>query len=256
MDHLSYCKRPYVSRLKRELESDPDRIKVYRKGAFPLDPSEALPSPLRPGGEPPALKLPSASANPQQRAATDAENAEKIHRWLPEMSEVQAADERLWVHLTHTTFMEYSRRRWPPNKVAEVVDHWFLRSPGLSGLRRNAVARLWWAAHLTASPWDRDPALAFLKAGDPLMYTRVLLSSQDLFQHLMERKYGGNLRLRVCLLAAIAPYLKKGTNMAKLSQEVTKRINLIQSYRALDSMSPNDLKAELDSLVAATAGSI
>ncbi len=42
MDHLSYCKRPYVSRLKRELESDPDRIKVYRKGAFPLDPSEAL----------------------------------------------------------------------------------------------------------------------------------------------------------------------------------------------------------------------
>ena len=71
-----------------------------------------------------------------------------------------------------------------------MLDHWFISGKGLAALRRNAVARLWWAAHLTCAPWESDPKLAPFKNADRYFYTKVLLRSQQVFQDTIERDFG------------------------------------------------------------------
>jgi hypothetical protein len=63
-----------------------------------------------------------------------------------------ARDPRLWVYLTHTSLMAYSRKRWPipdddEKAVAHIRKHFF--AIGTRGIERdNAVSRLWWMAVL------------------------------------------------------------------------------------------------------------
>ena len=63
-----------------------------------------------------------------------------------------ARDPRLWVYLTHTSLLAYTRKRWPipvdDNKaVAHIRKHFF--AAGNRGIERdNAASRLWWMATL------------------------------------------------------------------------------------------------------------
>src|ERR1700690_2042915 len=42
----------------------------------------------------------------------DCKNSIELFKQLKNMNKVQANDKRLWVCLTHTRFLEYTRRRW------------------------------------------------------------------------------------------------------------------------------------------------
>lgn len=63
-----------------------------------------------------------------------------------------ARDDRLWTYLTHTTLLEYSRKRWPIPEddeaaVSHIKKHLFVA--GTRGIERdNAASRLWWMAAL------------------------------------------------------------------------------------------------------------
>ncbi len=71
---------------------------------------------------------------------------------LSGLTPVMAREERLWVYLTHTYFLEYSRTRWPiPDDDEEAVKHirTHFFAKGARGIERdNAVSRLWWMAYL------------------------------------------------------------------------------------------------------------
>jgi hypothetical protein len=75
-----------------------------------------------------------------------------VFNGLPRVSAYLARDHRLWVYLTHTILLDYSRSRWPipqdsEKAIAHIKKHFF--SSGARGIERdNAVSRLWWMASI------------------------------------------------------------------------------------------------------------
>lgn len=186
------------------------------------------------------------------RTANDADNAVKIYNYLGPLSRTQAADSRLWATLTHTTFWDYCKKRWPVdgNSAEYIYEHWFeKKGAGLGALRRNAISRLWWAAHLTLAPWEQNQELEVFRCSDRAKYTHILLSQAQIFMDILERSYGSNLRLRICLLDSLSKYLPLMSNKDDLSKEVSKTLNLVLKHRQIDAMHINDLRLLLDDLV-------
>ncbi len=127
-------------------------------------------------------------------ASQDIENAILLHSsFKGVLKPVQAADRRLWVALTHTSFYPYMVHRWPvENSVNDhgtngtVTDRYFASR----GLFRNGISRLYWLAELTY-----DESLE-----DPYEYTRFLMEYQDLINQVDGRSLCRNKDvLRACL---------------------------------------------------------
>lgn len=82
----------------------------------------------------------------------EVENCVALFRAMGKLSHYLARDERLWVYLTHTDLLKYSRTRWPiPEDDEKAVKH--IRTHfhviGARGIERdNAASRLWWMASL------------------------------------------------------------------------------------------------------------
>ena len=113
------------------------------------------------------------------------ENTISLHSALKDLSPSQAADERLWVWLSHGPYWEYMRHRWPVEKVdgsfqRYVLEHYFLGD--VRSLVRHGLARLWWFGYST---YVKD-------AEDPYALTRLLLHTTDARQSLLERKFWRN----------------------------------------------------------------
>lgn len=75
-----------------------------------------------------------------------------IHEAMGMIPAYLARDSRLWVYLTHTSLIEYTRKRWPipvddERAVAHIRKHFY--ADGTRGVERdNAASRLWWMASL------------------------------------------------------------------------------------------------------------
>ena len=84
---------------------------------------------------------------------SDFENSVLLYDQLKHLNETEASDERLWVYLTHVTFWEYMRMRWPienvDNPVSRIRERYFMRGSSIESITRSGIARLWWYAHLT-----------------------------------------------------------------------------------------------------------
>jgi len=153
------------------------------------------------------------------RVTDDVENAIALYEAYSHLNETQASDPRLWTYLAHVTYRDYVQARWPlvgtaelvgtdsavASKVTEsIMDHWFVSERNDRTLRRHALARLWWAVHLTISPWIKEPVFfADLEVEDAYRFTRVLLSKQDIYQQLLERSLGRDRRLLITMLEYI-----------------------------------------------------
>lgn len=104
-----------------------------------------------------------------------------IYEAMRDIPPYLARDSRLWVYLTHTLLLEYSRKRWPiPNDdekaVAHIRKHFF--ASGARGIERdNAASRLWWMANLC----DRVDGLSLL---DALI---IFLHQYDVRANIIER---------------------------------------------------------------------
>jgi hypothetical protein len=192
----------------------------------------------------------------QQMAATDLDNAIHLHMWLGSLPETVASDQRLWITLTHREFFAYTKWRWPVQLVEgdaaktaaaerHVIAHWFFKGAGLAAMRRNAVARLWWAAHLTCAPWEKDDQLQSFTNEDRYFFTRVLLSNQDIYQGLIEREFAVNRRILTALLALIARDVPGRANSPFITKLLV-RLNLMARFRELTAIPATTLIDELD----------
>jgi hypothetical protein len=187
----------------------------------------------------------------EKASDNDAENAILIYGYLTGLSRVQAADPRLWTTLTHTTFWSYCQGRWPSaNKKDYVLEHWFyFKGRGLAALRRNAISRLWWAAHLTVAPWEKSTDLTDFKSSDRYKYTKIMLNQQQTFQDIIEREYGSNLNLRICILDSLDRFHKHVSNKDELTKSVAVKLTLLLKSRKLDALSISELRQVMDQLV-------
>ena len=171
----------------------------------------------------------------------DAENALLVYRSLKGMTPTLAHDEGLWVWATHGPYLEFARRRWLKDdgdrkKLAKAVRlHFFAR--GARGLvRNNAVASLWWWAHI-ASRYERAELRETLE---------ILLSYTDLRTGILERPTTARspkvFRAIMDVLrdsAAASNFNLSGRSVYRLW---LKKINMAGEKKMLDAMSEADLR--------------
>ena len=241
---LKIISSAYFQELERALGSA-DTLDRYRQSEpIQLDDDRLLLTPIVIEQRSPELVVAEGRAS---RARDDAQNAIKIYQWLPRLSRTQAWDRRLWATLCHHPFFGYVRSRWTEftsdarKDATYVARHWFLGAKGKAALRTNAIARLWWAAHLTWKPWEKDPELGRFETTNGAHYTEILLSNQQFYFDIVERDFGSNLRVRICLLDALQERRDEVASDTSLSGEVAKRLNLVARTRHLDAMSVEEL---------------
>lgn len=229
-----------------------DGIARYREpGSFEFAPEQLLEFPHVTTSDPPNLVV--AEDSRRGRASAEFEHALSIYNWLGPLSETEARDPRLWAWIAHVPFAGYTRMRWPipaDTKGARnsILDHWFVRGEGRSSLRRHAIARLWWAVHLTRAPWEQDAALLPLRnKDDPFVYTRLLLGNQDVFFHTLEREFGSDRRILIALLEVIKRSKRAPGPLVKW---LAKEVNLACRYRELDLLPIEELISLMESLEA------
>lgn len=241
-----------LATMRQRVESDSSVKLIYSRGPhYPLPTDTQLLNTLIEVPEPfPEL------VTGGSRAEEDTLNAIKVYEYLGPLNRTQAADPRLWTTLTHTTFWDYCRRRWQAKgKDANyILEHWFERpGGGLGALRRNAISRLWWAAHLTVAPWERDRSLAHLQSSDRFRFTRALLSQAQVFQDVIEREFGSNLRLRTLLLRSLERHLPTVSQRDSLSKAASTSLLLVLKNRHLDALPLTEAESVIESVVARAA---
>ena len=91
-----------------------------------------------------------------KRGELELENCKIIYSKLINVSESQAADERLWAGLCNNTFYDYVRRRWNydnlPLKDAKkdsepILSRFFFKGGVSGGKYRNSLSKCWWVGH-------------------------------------------------------------------------------------------------------------
>ena len=173
------------------------------------------------------------------RVSHDIENAILVHNAFPNLTRVEAGDPRLWIRLTHFEGWAYMRKRWdvgqhaedPDKAVRYALQHYFLAGSSPSrALTRNGISRLWWYAYLT-----HDPART-----DPYELTRVLLSTLDIAQQLLERNFGRADRVRTGFLEYLRDCGDTLGNTGREKREhirhLAKQLNLRGGLSLLDTM--------------------
>lgn len=91
-----------------------------------------------------------------KRGELELENCKIIYSKLINISESQAADERLWAGLCNKTFYDYVRKRWgydnlplrDAKKDSEpVLSRFFFKGGVSAGKFRNTLSKCWWVGH-------------------------------------------------------------------------------------------------------------
>ncbi|MDD5199832.1 MAG: DUF6339 family protein [Terrimicrobiaceae bacterium] len=170
----------------------------------------------------------------------DAEASQLIFQWLSNLTPVQAADERLWVLLTHSTFSEYVHKRWGDSlerseKPTELIlDRWFFRGIGLRRLFHNGISRLWWFGWVTH---DNQRA-------NPFELTDALLSLQEIQVAFLERSIGSCKPLLRVVLETVKKHeaaLRSTPKRGDVIQGWAKEIRLYGGAYLLDAVPPDRL---------------
>ena len=226
-------------------------LKSYFEDSYAVKEKDLLSSTILVQGKTPSLKAPK-----KDPVSADLKNAIALHAYYGGLDETQASDPRLWAYLSHVEFRKYTLVRWglggsykdladdsaKLKAINQLFDHWFI-SGNDRDLRRHSIARLWWAAHLTYAPWERDPEFfGDIKKNDPYYFTRVLLSMQDIYQQVLERAMGRSNRI----LISVLEYLDKNKKFAKSREKIRslmKELNLIYGTKKIIVLDRESLKS-------------
>jgi Family of unknown function (DUF6339) len=185
---------------------------------------------------------------PQGKEFYDAENCAVILRALPKLTPYEAADERLWVMLSHTLLLEHARKRWPiPKKDSEAVNHiktHFFASSQRQLERDNVGSRLWWMAHLC----DRVEGM---KLKETLI---VLLFRSDVRANIIERPTTAqSIPVFTALMRQLALSYQGKRKLFERSvfRNLMIRLNGLGGYKLLDALDTKAVESFLKQIISA-----
>ena len=160
--------RFFKEKYLKELElSIAENLELYRKGNFDSV-ANNTDNYFEVAFEVNEVKL--KSLLPSNKNEAEVQNCMLIYEAMQNLTHFHARDARLWVYLTHTVLLPYSRARWviPTDNVAAIKfikDHFFcIANRGVE--RNNAASRLWWLAALC----NRTQGLSLKDALTTLLY--------------------------------------------------------------------------------------
>jgi hypothetical protein len=175
---------------------------------------------------------------PTSKDNYDFENSQKLFLAYRDMNPVQATDARIWTYLSHITFWDYMRRRYPveeqpsAERASFILQHWFIESVNVKNLLRHGISLLWWCAYLT---YDKTNA-------DPFMLTRELFSDLDYTRSLVPSTQGRN----PSFLHAVLEYVAVNPQIFSKYKEdkvrfVMRKLNYMAGYRVLCTLSKTEI---------------
>lgn len=174
-------------------------------------------------------------------------NCVLIYEALGNLTHYLARDERLWVLLTHTFLLNYTRSRWPipdddQKAIKHIKNHFFCI--GARGIERdNAASRLWWLASLCS----RVRELSFEEA------LTCFLHQSDVRANMVERPTTSqNIRVFSAILKRL--HQSYETNKELFERErfrsLMKEINLVGGVRLLAALPDICIEQVLDQCIA------
>lgn len=177
---------------------------------------------------------------PSNKNEAEVQNCILIFEAMLNLTHFHARDARLWVYLTHTVLLPYSRARWviPADNEAAIKfikDHFFcIANRGVE--RNNAASRLWWLAALC----NRTQGLGLKDALTTLLY------QSDVRASIVERPTTSQ-----CLniFSAILRKLHESYHADKklfersLMREAMKKLNLAGGVKLLGALPEQQLNA-------------
>ena len=185
----------------------------------------------------------------------DLENTKTLYTALRHLTPLQASDERLWAYLTHVTYWDYMRKRWPveqykDKRVAEnLQERYFFMSDRPRALIRNGMARLWWYGYTTYDE-QRD---------DPFELTGVLLKNLDVTQSILERAFSRNRLVTHAVLSVLLQREKDGAPFYERDsvRDLAKYLVQVGGVTIIDALSFTELRdvvmRKVDELAAVAA---
>lgn len=199
----------------------------------------------------------------------DVLNACRLHAYLSELDETQASDKRLWTYLAHVPFRGYVQGRWPLPVTEEEISastdakrkasssillHWFVNGNDSRALKRHALARLWWVAHLTVAPWEWGAEFEVLREDDRYAYTKFVLANETLYTEVFERTFGNNRVIRMAILR----YLREHPEHIgrKYLRPIMKELVLLSGVKRLAILSFGEVCDTVSEVAADIAGRV
>jgi hypothetical protein len=171
---------------------------------------------------------------------TDLENCKRIYKAMKHLTYEQATEERIWSYLTHSTFWDYMRKRWPVEVRKETTQEtfintrYFLKGSMDTALVRNGIARLWWIAHST---YDES-------SENPFYLTELLFKDADIQIAILERSFSRNTDITKNILKSIHKYSRINNRFPNRHEirELMKHINRIGGTKILDMLDYEDIE--------------
>lgn len=166
----------------------------------------------------------------------DLENCKIIIGSLADLTAADATDERLWATLCFREYATYVRSRWSldraKNAKNHVQEHWFART-NRNRMRDNAIARLWWMAHIA----KRVPNSSYEEV------LKTLFFNSDYRSTLLERNSSAN-AINV-LVGVLSISQKAFANNIEFNRDkfrdFMKQVDLLGKRTLLPSLSTDDL---------------
>jgi len=224
----------YVRKLKENLKSG-KAVPLYQKEKFEYNPDETLMYPDIIQPESLAEKM-----NPKN----DYESAIVLFEAYPNLTRLQASDERFWTYLSHVDLYPYMIKRWygvisgkvndKEKKIEYIYKHWFLKSVSHSELMRNTLSGFWWSVYLSKDESREDKyELTKILFRNQTLRTRTL-GTYKFFRH------------REAVLGFLE-FFKENQfrEIEKTHQIFTEYINLLGGFRELAALNKEDYKREL-----------
>lgn len=180
---------------------------------------------------------------PEGKKFFDFENTKIIYEAFKDIPLSVAIDERFWSYLTHVTFWEYMRKRWPVENgkktkkgpISYLTAHYFFLKNKDRALIRNGISRLWWYGHLT---YD-------VTRNDHFELTEVLLTwDLDIAQGLLERRYSRYETLTRTILSLLVEKKADGEPFSERSKfrALLIYLNALGGVTILDALNEGDIR--------------
>ncbi|MDO4793673.1 MAG: DUF6339 family protein [Filifactor alocis] len=173
--------------------------------------------------------------------STDYNNVKILYLALKEISDTQAADERLWVGLSHSDLYEFMLYRCKLDEEniskQKILRNFFFNHGNKRSLIIHPLARLWWVGRLLYDETGEDPfeALEYLRKD---FGTKVL--------SLFSSNFTNNPVIVRAILMAIAEIERAGTQVGRSRfLELIRYINLLGGVIILDYLSEEELKNKI-----------
>nr|WP_249809973.1 DUF6339 family protein [Bradyrhizobium sp. 139] len=225
---MRFIKERALDELRRGIR---DNLSLYRGGDFghlTLDPSLNFESDIEVDE-----KVLSKLKAPTGEDLFDTDNCTLMVKALSDLSPYEAADERLWVMLSHTLMLDHARLRWPIPKsddaaIKHIQSHFFA-STQRQLERDNVASRLWWMGHLC----QRVQGLSLKQSLD------ILLHRSDVRANIVERPTTAQ---SIPVFTALLHKLAKSYNgnqklfERKAFRTLMVKLNGVGGYKLLDAL--------------------